>query len=168
MPGSDERPVNIDCGYDSGELPLAGYAVLVGIYGAAFAAFLVLAKEKHVDLPKRMAALDLLLLAAGTFKLSRVIAKDRVTAPIRAPFASYQGPGETNELREKPRGSGMRRAVADLITCPWCTGAWTAAALTYSFVLAPGVARVAATLLTAAAASDVMNLGHDILVKKAK
>ncbi|MFF3918079.1 DUF1360 domain-containing protein [Streptomyces sp. NPDC001852] len=32
-----------------------------------------------------------------------------------------------------PRGDGIRRAVGDLLSCPFCTSAWTAGALVGSY-----------------------------------
>lgn len=154
--------------YGGKELPLAAYAGLVGVYAAGFAAFLLLAaKRNRRPLPDKIGLSDVLLLSVGAYKLSRIIAKDRVTSPFRAPFVSYEGPGKTNELKEKPRGTGMQRAVGDLLTCPWCVGPWAAAVLTYGFVLAPGAARVAGCVLSAAAMSDALHFGHDALVKEA-
>ena len=155
-------------GYGGEELPLAGYAGLVGIYAAGFAALLIAAKSTRRPLPNNTRLSDVLLLSIGTYKLSRIIAKDRVTSPFRAPFVTYEGSGKTSELKEKPRGAGMQRAVGDLLTCPWCMGPWAAAALSYAFVLAPGAARVAGCILSAAAVSDAMHLGHDALLKKAE
>jgi len=155
-------------GYGVKDLPLAGYAGLMGVYTAGFAAFLLAAKSRRRDLPERIGLGDLLLLGVGTFKLSRIITKDRVTSPFRAPFATYEGPGDTNELKEKPRGEGMQRAAGDLLTCPWCVGPWAAAALAYGFVLAPRATRLAAGILSATAISDALHLGHDALVKATK
>lgn len=154
-------------GYGGKELPLPDYAGLVGIYAAGFAAFLLATKSTRQTLTNKTSLSDFLLLSIGTYKLSRIISKDRVTSPLRAPFVSYEGSGGTSELKEKPRGTGMQRAVGDLLTCPWCMGPWAAAALTYGFVLAPGAARVAGCILSAAAISDALHLGHDALVKKA-
>lgn len=155
-------------GYGGEELPLANYAELAGIYAVGFAALLLAAKSARRPLLNKIGLGDILLLGVGTYKLSRIITKDRVTSPLRAPFVTYEGSGKTNELKEKPRGTGMQRAVGDLLTCPWCMGPWAAAALTYGFVLAPGAARVAGCILSATAFSDAMHLGHDALVKKAE
>ena len=40
-------------------------------------------------LPRKFGALDLALLAVATHKLSRIVAKDRITGVLRAPFVSY-------------------------------------------------------------------------------
>ena len=68
-------------GYKGGEeMSLGGYAALVGIYNAAFAAMLLAAKNSGRQLPKRINYADLLLFGVGTFKLSRIISHDRVTS----------------------------------------------------------------------------------------
>jgi Protein of unknown function (DUF1360) len=32
----------------------------------------------------------------------------------------------TGEVPESSRGSGLQKAVGDLVTCPWCVGPWVA------------------------------------------
>ena len=46
-------------GYKGGEkMPLAGYATLVGVYNAAFAAMLLAVKNSGHDLPKQVSVAD--------------------------------------------------------------------------------------------------------------
>ncbi|MER6071680.1 DUF1360 domain-containing protein [Streptomyces sp. NPDC001817] len=40
--------------------------------------------------------------------------------------------GEASEVIDEQRGDGIRRAVGDLLCCPFCTSAWTADALVCS------------------------------------
>src|SRR5205807_8406785 len=128
--------------YKGGEkMPLAGYATLVGVYNAAFAAVLLAAKHSGRDLPKRVSVADLLLMGVATHKLTRLITKDWVTAPLRAPFTEYQESAGGGEVIEKSRGQGLQRAIGDLATCPWCAAPWVAATLGFGFVFAPRVTR---------------------------
>lgn len=99
-------------------MPLAGYAALLGIYNGAFLSLLLAAQNYEEGLPERINLADLLLLGVATHKLSRVISKDRVTSPLRAPLTEYVEPAGENEIKEKVRGTGVRRAVGDLLTCP--------------------------------------------------
>ncbi|MFD7922153.1 DUF1360 domain-containing protein [Streptomyces sp. NPDC059740] len=46
-----------------------------------------------------------MLLAAATHKLSRLVAKDPITSPLRAPFTRYQGTSAPSELAEEVRGA---------------------------------------------------------------
>ena len=45
----------------------------------------------------------------ATHKLSRIIAKDPVTSPLRAPFTTFEGTSGPAELAEEPSsGQGLR------------------------------------------------------------
>lgn len=157
----------IFAGYKGGEeMPLASYAATVGVFNAAFAALLLAAKNSGRPLPERIGYGDLVLLGVATHKLSRIITKDRVTSPLRAPFTEYEGAADASEVKEKVRGTGMQRAIGDLITCPWCMGTWVAAGLVLGFVFKPRVTRVVGSVLVAATISDLLNHGHEAIKEK--
>jgi hypothetical protein len=164
---SQESDQGLFAGYKGGEeMPLAGYATLLGVYNMAFAALLLAAKNSDRRLPERINCADLLLLGVATHKLSRLIATDRVTSPLRAPFTEYAGPAGASEVTEKVRGRGMRRALGDLITCPFCMGPWVAAALTFGFVFKPRAVRLISAVFTAATISDFLQHAADAVAKK--
>jgi Protein of unknown function (DUF1360) len=52
--------------------------------------------------PSRVDGRDVLLLGVATHRLSRMIAKDPILSPIRAPFTTYKG---TSGEAELPRTS---------------------------------------------------------------
>ena len=58
---------------------------------------------------------DLLITGIATHKLSRLLTKDKVTATIRAPFTEYEEATGFGEVSEKPRGSGVRRSLGELL-----------------------------------------------------
>ena len=159
---------SVFAGYSDEKMPLASYATLVGVYHAAFAGFLALAKGANRPLPDRVSAGDLLLLGVATHKLSRIITKDWVTSPLRAPFTEYQGSAGAGEVNEKARGEGMRRALGDLLTCPWCMGPWVAAALAYGLVLKPRTTRLVGGIFAAVTLSDYLHHAYDALKEKNK
>ncbi|MBA3321703.1 MAG: DUF1360 domain-containing protein [Pyrinomonadaceae bacterium] len=158
----------IFAGYKGGEeMPLAGYAKLLGIYHAAFAGLLLLAaKQSGRPSPERVGYADLLLLGMATHKLSRIISLDRVTSPLRAPFTEYVEPSGASEVKEKPRGAGMQRAVGDLLTCPWCMGPWVAAALAFGFVFKPRATRLIGGVFAAVTISDFLQHAAETAKKK--
>jgi len=157
----------IFAGYKGGkEMPLAGYAALLGIYNTAFASMLLAAKQSGRQLPERLGYADLLLLGIGTFKLSRIISLDRVTSPLRAPFTEYEEPSGTSEVKEKVRGQGMQRAVGDLLTCPFCMGPWVAAALVCGLVFKPRATRLIGGVLVAATISDFLHHAYGEVKEK--
>ncbi len=51
---------------------------------------------------------DTALCAVATHKLSRLLARDPVTSPLRAPFTSYQGTAGPAELDETPAAAARR------------------------------------------------------------
>ncbi len=154
-------------GYKGGEeMPLAGYAALLGIYNAAFSVLLLAAKQSGRQLPERISYADLVLLGLATHKLSRIISKDRVTSPLRAPFTEYVEPAGASEVKEKVRGTGMQRAVGDLLTCPWCMGPWVATALAFGFVFRPRATRLIGGIFAAVTISDFLQHASDAAKKE--
>lgn len=159
---------SIFAGYSNEQMPLGSYATLVGVYHAAFAGFLAAAKGANRPLPERLGLRDILLLGVATHKLSRIITRDWVTSPLRAPFTEYQSSAGAGEVNEKARGEGMRRALGDLLTCPWCMGPWVAAALAYGFVLKPRTTRLVGGIFAAVALSDYLHHVYDALKERNK
>ncbi len=156
-------------GYKGGvEMPLASYAILLGVYNAAFLALLTAARNSKDELPEKFSFADLLLLGVATHKLSRIIAKDRVTSPLRAPFTEYIEPAGQSEIKEKVRGKGMQRAVGDLLTCPWCMSPWVAAGLAFGLVFKPRATRLVAGVFAAATVSDFLHHAADAVKEKSE
>lgn len=104
-------------GYSDEPRPLTGYLTLAGTFNAIFAGFLLLIRSRDQKLPSQVSLRDMLLLGVATHKVSRLLAKDWVTSPLRAPFTEYEGPTDLPaELSESPRGEGLRYAVGELVT----------------------------------------------------
>jgi hypothetical protein len=100
-----------------------------------------------------------LLLAAGTHKLSRTLTKDAVTSPLRVPFTRYKHTGGPAEVMEEVRSKGgLRHSVGELITCPFCLDVWIATGFTIGLVFAPRLTRLIATALTAVTGADFLHL----------
>jgi hypothetical protein len=143
------------------EMPLGGYAVLLVAWAAGFgAAGVRLARRRAIP---HVRGADLALLGIATHKITRIVTKDWVTAPLRAPFTTYRESAGSGEVREKSRGTGLRRAVGDLLTCEYCTGPWVAGALVAAWGNAPRVARAFASLFAAVAISDFLHEGYETL-----
>lgn len=144
--------------------PLDGYLVAMGAFGTLAAGLAGAVKVSGRPLPERPAAADVALIAVATHKLSRLLAKDAVTSPLRAPFTRYAEPAGAAELNEEVRdqGSSLRHGIGELVTCPFCLALWVATGLTGGLVLAPRLTRLAATALTATAASDFLQMAYDM------
>ncbi|MFF7976023.1 DUF1360 domain-containing protein [Streptomyces sp. NPDC007905] len=139
---------------DQGEVPLGGYAALAGVFAAAVGTYALVARWRHVRLPRQLPPWDVALLGVATYKTSRLLTRDRITSFVRAPFARRGAQGEANEVVDEPRGTGLRRAVGDLLCCPFCTSAWAATALVCSYTASPRLTRVVCGGLGALTLSD--------------
>ncbi|UQU63675.1 DUF1360 domain-containing protein [Couchioplanes caeruleus] len=144
--------------------PLDGYAVTMGAFGVLAGSLAVVAKATGREVPERPAVQDVVLISLATHKLSRLIAKDSITSPLRAPFTRYAEPAGSGELNEEVRdeGSSIRHSIGELVSCPFCLAVWVATGLTSGLVFAPRLTRLAATVFTAVAASDFLQMAYSI------
>ena len=146
------------------ERPLLDHAALVGVYGAAVTGLSLLVRRRRGRLPDRIPASDLALLSVATHRLSRLLTKDTVTAPFRAPFTRFKGAGAPGEVNEEPREeSPAKHAVGELVTCPFCMAQWVGTGFLFGYLLAPRATRAAASLFTMVAASDALQYAYTAL-----
>ncbi|MGB2570213.1 DUF1360 domain-containing protein [Micromonospora citrea] len=150
--------------------PLDGYLKAMGTYATVAASLAGLVKATGRPVPERPATADVVLLGIATHKLSRLLAKDAVTSPLRAPFTRYDHPIGSGEVMEQVRDSGSptRHAIGELLSCPFCLAVWVATGMTAGLVLAPRLTRLVATALTAVAASDFLQMGYAVAQQAAE
>ncbi|MBR7828028.1 DUF1360 domain-containing protein [Actinospica sp. MGRD01-02] len=147
-------------GYAPGEdFPLGGYLGAMGVYSASVGTLAVLARvtKRTVEPPSPW---DVVVGAAATHTLSRIVSRDPVTSPLRAPFTRFEGTAGPAELKEEVRGEGARRTLGEMLTCPFCTGMWVATALSAGYVFAPRATRLAAAGLASLAGSDFLQFAR--------
>jgi hypothetical protein len=140
--------------------PLGAYAGIITAFGLYLGGALALLRARGRELPERPGAGDLLLSAVATHKVSRLLAKDRVTSAIRAPFTRYQEAAGHGEVEEEPRGRGLRLAIGELLVCPFCLAQWVAATFAIGLVAAPRLTRFIAGIYVAETLADVMQLAY--------
>jgi Protein of unknown function (DUF1360) len=150
--------------------PLDGYLATMGAFGALAASLAAAAKVTGRPAPERPATSDVVLISIATHKLSRLVTKESVTSPLRAPFTRYTEPSGAAEVNEEVRdqGSPVRHALGELVTCPFCLAVWVATGLTGGLVLAPRLTRLVATALTATAASDFLQMAYSMAKEAAE
>ena len=120
------------------------------------------------SLPERVPAGDVARMAIATYKLSRLISKDKITGFLRAPFTHYKGESERpSEVVEEPRGKGFQRAVGELLVCPYCLAQWVGTAFVLLFLFSPRLARVIASLFCVVSGSDVLQQAWVAVDKRA-
>ncbi|MDK3257557.1 DUF1360 domain-containing protein [Blastococcus capsensis] len=149
--------------YTNGEArPLGGSLGAMGVYSSLVAAGAVAVRASGRQLPERIPLGDAALLTIATFRLARRLAKDPVTAPIRAPFTAFQGASGPAEIEEEVREhGGVKHAVGELLTCPFCLAQWVGTAFVFGYVSAPRATRLAALTMTTVAGSDVLQFVYD-------
>jgi hypothetical protein len=140
--------------------PLLSYLGFMSVFGTLVAAALAVAKRQGRELPEQVPAGQLLLIGTASHKLSRILAKDKVTSPLRAPFTELEGKGGPAEFEERSRGTGVRKAIGELLICPFCLGLWVIAAFSVGLVFAPRVTRFVASLFAALTIADFLQIAY--------
>ena len=154
-------------GYDNGEQPLQSYTVLAGVFNLIFALFLLLTRETGRGLPEKVSTRDIVLFGVATHKMSDLIANDAVTSFIRAPFTELQEKESPKSVDEKPRGTGFRHSIGELVTCKFCMGQWIASFFAYGLVFAPAVTRFIASVFAIVTVSDHLHQTYKALKQRA-
>lgn len=147
------------------ERPLGGYIAVFGVYSTLTAAAVAVGRARGVRLPPRISGADLALLGVATHKLSRMVAKDPVLSPLRAPFTRFEGVSGEAELSEAVRGHGVQHAVGELLTCPFCLAQWVGTALVGGLVFAPRFTRLLSSAFAVKAVADAAQLAYAGLQK---
>ena len=156
----------VTAGYSTDERPLTGYLALAGLFSTASLATLAAAASRG-RLPERVGVGDVLLFGTATHKLSRLVARDKVTSFVRAPFTAFEQDAGHGEVDERPRGTGVRRAIGELVVCPYCLGLWVSAGFHAGRLFAPRATRVVASTFAALTISDVLQLAYRELIDAA-
>jgi Protein of unknown function (DUF1360) len=128
------------------------YAALSAGYGALLGA-IVLGAREHPGDGRDFYRQEIPALGLATFALSKLIAKEKVETWVREPFVE-----ETPHGR-RPKGSGLRYAVGELLTCTRCVGAWSSLGLVALRVTRPREAKVVTAVLATSAVNDFLQAG---------
>jgi Protein of unknown function (DUF1360) len=149
--------------------PLGGYVAVLVIYSVVVAVATAAALLSGRTLPKRWRVQDLITVTLGTHKLSRTLAKDAVTSPLRAPFTHYAGTGGPAEVNEDVREqSQLRHSLGELLTCPFCLDMWVATGFAIGLVFAPRFTRLIAGVFTVLAGADFLQLAYAMAQQSAE
>ncbi|HEU4677457.1 MAG TPA: DUF1360 domain-containing protein [Candidatus Paceibacterota bacterium] len=78
---------------------------------------------------------DYVLITLASFRIIRAVLYDKIFAFFREQFY------DAKEVRGKvilvKPESGPRRTLAELLSCPWCFGIWSAAMVSFFYLLSP-------------------------------
>ena len=125
------------------------------MYGALLATLVLTTRERAREEP--ISGRELLPIAAATFALSKVIAREKIGSWVRDPFVDDPA-GE-----RRPQGRRLRRAVGELVTCTRCVGAWSALGIVGLRLASPDSGRIVTNVLAASAANDWLQSGFKLL-----
>jgi hypothetical protein len=162
-----ERIEETTAHYGRPDETLGGYVRIMAVYSVLVAGVAGLLHWRG-KLPDRINVSDLALATAATHKLSRTLAKDTVSAPLRAPFATFEGPAGPGEVSENVDGKGPRKAIGELVTCPFCMDQWVATGFLSGMLLLPRLTRFIAGLFAVRAGADFLQIVYARGQKAAK
>jgi hypothetical protein len=131
------------------------YAALNAVYGALLTTLILTTRERAREDP--ISSRELIPIAAATFALAKVIAREKIGTWMREPFV------EDPIHARKPRGRRLRRAVGELVTCTRCVGAWSALGVVGLRLASPDSGRVVTNVLAASAANDWLQSAFKLL-----
>ncbi len=127
------------------------YLTLLGIFLSLFSVFATRAKKGYELKP-----FDLALLGLATYRAGRLVAYDKVTSPLRTPFTRTEK-GESGEEQVVAKGTGIQKALGELISCPTCIGTWIAAVLIYMRGILPGPTNLLVAILGVTGAAELLD-----------
>ncbi|WP_051472056.1 DUF1360 domain-containing protein [Patulibacter minatonensis] len=128
----------------------ANYALISGIYATALSGVTLISRRTG-NAPSAGA---LGPLGVATFTFTRVLSEQKVEEWIRRPFVDEPG-----DASRTPRGSGMRYAIGELLSCTRCTGSWVGLGLLGLHAASPKTARMVAAAGTIGAINDTALAG---------
>ena len=140
-----------------GEARPVDYAALNAVWVSLAAALLVNTRKRQAKDP--ITNKELIPLAAATFALSKAVARERIGTWVREPFVD-------DTEGQRPKGSRIRRAVGELVTCTRCVGTWSALGVVSLRVLHPEAGRTLNAILASSAANDWMQAGFKLLTEQ--
>jgi hypothetical protein len=151
------EPVTYPHAVDSAEPPTepVDYAAINAVYGVLLTTLVLTTRERAREDP--ISGRELVPIAAATFALSKVIAREKIGSWMREPFV------EDPVGAKKPRGRRLQRAIGELVTCTRCVGAWSALGVVGLRLASPESGRVVTNVLAASAANDWLQAGFKLL-----
>ncbi|HEY3821409.1 MAG TPA: DUF1360 domain-containing protein [Polyangiaceae bacterium] len=122
-------------------------------FGALLASTVVLYRRRRAS----PSVAELALGALATHEIAGILTTDPVTSPLRMPFVEEVTDGSSGKTEERPRGAGVRKAIGELVTCPYCTGPWVATALAAMWAIDPRTARAVTGIFATAAMANTVH-----------
>jgi hypothetical protein len=117
-------------------------------------------KERHAFDPQPR---DIALIALATFRAGRLAAYERVMEPLRDPVTETVPDEYDAGQNVVAEGTGVHKAIGELVSCPICIGTWVASGLVYGLRIAPGPTRLVAAILGVSGLAEILNAATEAL-----
>jgi hypothetical protein len=127
------------------------YFALNAVYGALLIGVVASTRRRAREEPIEQR--ELIPIAMATFALAKVVAREKIGTWVRDPFV------EVADGERRPRGTRLRRAVGELLTCTRCVGAWSGLAVVGLRASDPAAGKTVTNVLAASAANDWLQAG---------
>jgi hypothetical protein len=131
------------------------YAALSAGYGALLGAVVVSARDRG---ERPIQPHELPVLGLATFSLAKLVGKEKVETWVRQPFLDERPDGQ-----RVPKGSRLRYAIGELLSCTRCLGSWSALGLVSLRLLRPREAQVLLPVLATSALNDWLQVSFTTL-----
>lgn len=142
----------------------ADYAIVEAVFAAGLAGLAALTGKREAAGDRAIPLRELPVLAAATFALADVVAKEKVSTWLREPFVEETADHEPVH----PEGSGLRYTIGELLTCTRCVGTWSALALVGLRTASAPAGRAVSTVLALSGANAVVQSGFRLLAERAE
>ena len=116
------------------------YAAINAIWAGLLGGVLTLTRD---DAPPQS---ELPVLGLAAFALTKAVSKEKVGTWMREPLV--------DEASRTPKGSRLRYAAGELLTCTRCMGTWTSLALIGFRLARPREGKIVSSILATAAIND--------------
>jgi hypothetical protein len=116
--------------------------------------------RRGVPASSRYELQDVVLGGLATHKFTRLVSKDGVSTPIRAPFTEFDEEAGSAEVSEHPRGEHAQHTIGELLVCPFCLAPWVAGGYVAALTLSPRLARAWAATFSIVGASDFLQQAY--------
>jgi hypothetical protein len=141
----------------------ADYVALEVVFATGLAGVVALTTRRTRSKIAPISRAELPALAIATFALADVVSKERISTWLREPFVVESADHRPLE----PAGSGIRRAIGELLTCSRCAGTWSALGLLGLRTAFPTTGKVTINVLALTGANDILQAGFRILIERA-
>ena len=138
----------------------ATYLTFIGVFLGGFG--LVTRRGNRRSRATEVRPMDLALLGLATYRIGRLTAYDRVTQLLREPFTEREPAAGAGEI-VVAQGTGARKALGELLSCPTCIGTWAAAALVYGLQLMPVPTRLFLAIMSATGVAELLDAATEAL-----